>query len=311
MKQLYSERTFGSKPRVNDEMTFPLWKGIVAFLERMEQKNFFAEAYPEGCMDNAADIWSTDANKLSNELEIYTGLTWPLKMANETNQYWEVHQPYIPTKYEVFDTLEFLFHKTSTPSDGFYHSFCRHYHLNFAKDDVAKREFSNEINGLFAATGMIYEFNPTHGHIETIIGQETKQLINNALNSKVMDIQYQEMLVDACVKITNFRLDVAYQSLEKLWDAFERLKCYFDPKDQREKGISAARIVRLFEDNVFFQKEVEEEMRKLTVLGNALRIRHSETYQSTLTDHRQIHYLFRRCLAMIVLIQDKIVISNV
>jgi hypothetical protein len=70
---------FSGRLRINDEITLPLWKGIIAFLEKMEQKNFFAESYPEGCMDNQTDIWSTDTNKLSDELEIYTELTWPLK----------------------------------------------------------------------------------------------------------------------------------------------------------------------------------------------------------------------------------------
>ena len=311
MITLYTQRTFGSKPRTNDEITFPLWKGIVAFLERMEQKNFFAEAYPEGCMDNSADIWATDTNKLSDELEIYTELTWPLKTTKESVNYFENSQPYIPTKYEIFDTLELLFQKISTPSDGFYHPFCRHYHLNFAKDNVAKMEFSNEINGLFATTSMVYEFNPTNGHVETIVGEETKQLINSALTGKMMDAQYHQMLETACVQITNFRLDVAYQALEKLWDAYERLKCYFDPKNQKDKSVSAARIVELFGDNEFFQTQISEEMHKITLLGNNLRIRHSETYQSVLTNHRQIHYLFRRCLALIVLIQDQIVASNV
>ena len=35
MIPLYTQRTFGSKPRINDEITLPLWKGIVAFLEKM------------------------------------------------------------------------------------------------------------------------------------------------------------------------------------------------------------------------------------------------------------------------------------
>lgn len=78
---------------------------------KMEQKNFFAESYPEGCMDNQTDIWSTDTNKLSDELEIYTELTWPLKTAKKSDSYFEDSQPYIPTKYEIFDTLELLFQK--------------------------------------------------------------------------------------------------------------------------------------------------------------------------------------------------------
>lgn len=232
---LYTARHLGSKPRVKEEITHALWKGIVALLEKMEQKNFFAEAYPEGCMDNSSDIYAVDIHKLNDELEIYTGLTWPLKTFKDAEEYWIDREPYIPTKYEIFDTLELLFHKTSTPSEGFYHSFCRHSHLHFADDGIAKKTFSDELNGLFAAVGMMYELNPQTGHIETVIGAETKQLINSALSGLMMDAQYSEMLNDACIKITNFRLEVAYQALEKLWDAYERLKCYFDPKDQKEK----------------------------------------------------------------------------
>jgi hypothetical protein len=236
MLSLYTQRTLGSKPRTNDEINFPLWKAIVAFLERMEQKNFFSEAYPEGCQDNSADIWATNTNKLSDELEVYTGLTWPLETTKEPYNYFEDRKPYIPTKYEIFDTLEFLFHKVSTPHDGYYHSFFNHHHLNFTNDGVAKIGFSNEINNLFNATGMIYEFNPINGHVETVVGEETKQLINNALTGKMMDAEYKGMLEAACIQITNFRIDIAYQGLEKLWDAYERLKCYFDPKDKNEKS---------------------------------------------------------------------------
>ena len=82
---------------------------------------------------------------------------------------------------------------------------------------------------------MIYEFNPTNGHVETVVGEETKQLISNALAGKMMDAQYKGMLETACIQITNFRIDIAYQGLEKLWDAYERLKCYFDPKIRRKK----------------------------------------------------------------------------
>lgn len=310
MIPLYSERAFGSKPRTNDEITLPLWKGIIALLERFEQKNYFAEAYPEGCQDNPAEIWATDSNKLSTELELFTGLAWPLKTTKDAQEYWMPSEPYVPPKYEIFDTLEFLFHRTSTPSECSFHPFFNHYHLNFKNDGVAKEEFSSELNRLFTITGMIYEFNPNNGHIEAMVGEETKLLINNALSGKMMDAEYQEMLQVACTNITSFRLEVAYQSLEKLWDAFERLKCYFHPEDKNQKKASVARIISLFADNDVFQAEVEAEMHKVTALGNSLRIRHSEPHQSTLTNHRQINYLFRRCLALVVLIQDQIFTSN-
>lgn len=309
---LYSARHLGSKPRVNEEITPILWKGIVNFLEKMEQRNYFAEEYPEGCRDNTSQVWAVDTRKLSNDLEIHTRLTWPLKTTHIDEIAWMCDPiEWAPTQYETFDVVEFLFGKLSTAEEsGNLHTHFGHYHLSFPKNTVAQDEFSKGLNDLFCATGMIYEFDQTSGQVKTILGVETKELIQNALSNRIFDAEYQVMLHDACVKISSPRLDESYQALEKLWDAFERLKCYFNPQNQSEKRKSAEQIVALFFENSLFKQEVEAEMSRLTELGNAFRIRHSEPYQSTLKNHRQINYFFKRCLAMIVLIQEQIAACN-
>lgn len=310
--KLYSERELGAKPRINEEITPIVWKGIVSLLEKFEQKNFFAEEYPEGCGDNPSNIWAVDTEKLNDDLQIYTGLSWPLVTTMEDNDSWiSERKAWAPDKYKVFDTLEFLFSKTTTAdNDGFYHSYFDHHHLSFKKDGVAQAEFCKQINDLFRATGMIYEFDLQSGHVQVILGGETKELIHNALSFRLLDIEFQEMLSEACTKISHAKLNISYQALEKLWDAYERLKCYYLPENQKEKRDSVQRIVALFSENAVFQAEIDAEMKKLTELGNSFRIRHSETYQFTLTSHRQINYLFKRCLAMIVLIQEQIVSSQ-
>lgn len=309
--ELYSTRHLGSKPRTEEEISHKLWKAIVALLEKLEQKNFFSEAYPEGCCDDASIVCGTDIDKLNAEIELRTNLSWPLKITKDSEHYWQDREPYIPTKYEIFDLLELLFHRTSTPEEGQYHPYGRHYHLHFPANNNAKTTFGDELNILFSATGSIYQFNSSNGQIENIVGEDTQNLMMDALRqSSVMDAQYHQMLQTACSRITHARLEVAYEALEKLWDAYERLKCYFEPHDKNMKKESVAKIVALFEENALFKDEVNHEMRKLTELGNAFRIRHSEPYQFTLSSHRQINYLFRRCLAMIVLIQDQIIIVS-
>ncbi len=308
---LYSTRHLGSKPRINEEITPIIWKGIVNLLEKMEQRNYLAEEYPDGCPDNPSVVCGVDSQKLNDELQLFTGLSWKLKTTHQDENDWmSTPQDWAPSKYQAFDVIEFLFFKTSSPVQGTYHPYHRHYHLTFQQDNVAKNDFSRALNDLFSATGMIYEFDQTTGQVKTILGEETKQLIHSALNQRILDSEYYEMLQDACGKISSSRLEVSYQALEKLWDAFERLKCYFDPQNQNQKSQSINKIIGLFAENTFFQNEINEEMKKLTLLGNNLRIRHSETYQSTLNNHRQINYLFKRCLAMIVLIQDQITTSN-
>ncbi|WP_290089185.1 AbiJ-NTD4 domain-containing protein [Acinetobacter pittii] len=307
--QLYSTRHLGSKPRTEEDISYKLWKAIVALLEKLEQKNFFSEAYPEGCCDDSSIVCGTDINKLNTEIELHTDLSWPLRITKDSEGYWPDKESYIPTKYEIFNLLELLYHRTSTPENGQYHSYGRHYHLHFPPNNNAKTIFSDELNNLFSATGSIYELNPSNGQIENIIGEDTRNLIRDALSqSLIMDAEYCEMLQTACSRITNARLDVAYGALEKLWDAYEQLKCYFEPQNQKQKSLAIDKIIELFAENTFFQNEINEEMKKLTVLGNNLRIRHSETYQFTLNNHRQINYLFKRCLAMIVLIQEQLIV---
>lgn len=309
--ELYSTRHLGSKPRTEEDISHKLWKAIVGLLEKLEQKNFFSEAYPEGCCDDSSVVCGTNIDSLNAEVELHTDLSWPLKTSKDSEHYWQDKEAYIPTKYQIFDLLELLYHRTSTPEEGYYHSYGRHYHLHFPSNNNAKIKFSDELNALFSATGSIYQFNSSNGQIENIIGEDTQILMRDALTqSSVMDAEYSEMLRTACTKITSSRLEIAYEALEKLWDAYERLKCYFEQTDKNKKGQSAARIVDLFDENQLFKDEVNTEMRKLTELGNAFRIRHSEPYQFTLSSHRQINYLFRRCLAMIVLIQDQIVVGG-
>lgn len=309
--ELYSTRHLGSKPRTEEEISHKLWKAIVALVEKLEQKNFFSEAYPEGCCDDSSIVCGTDIHKLNTEIELHTNLSWPLKITKDSDYSWQDKEPYIPTKYEIFDLLELLYYRASTSEEGQYHSYGRHYHLHFPANNNAKIIFRDELNTLFSAIGSIYELNFSNGQIENIIGEDTQNLMRDALRqSSVMDSEYYQMLQTACSKITNARLDVAYEALEKLWDAYERLKCYFEPSDKNKKKDSVAKIVTLFDENSLFKDEVNNEMRKLTELGNAFRIRHSEPSQFTLSSHRQINYLFRRCLAMIVLIQDQITTFN-
>ena len=101
--KLYSERHLGSKPRTEEDISHKLWKSIVALIESFEQKNFFAEAYPEGCCDNASIVCGTDTDKLNTDIELRTNLNWPLKTTKDSAHYWQdKKEPYIPTKYEIF-----------------------------------------------------------------------------------------------------------------------------------------------------------------------------------------------------------------
>jgi len=83
-------------------------------------------------------------------------------------------------------------------------------------------------------------------------------------------------------------------ALEKLWDAFERLKTYFLELDKKE---SANRIVDTISKG-FDKNFINDEFKKLTNIGNDYRIRHHEQNKLELTNIH-INYFFFRMLTLI------------
>ncbi len=88
-------------------------------------------------------------------------------------------------------------------------------------------------------------------------------------------------------------------ALEKLWDAFERLKTFFSDieKKGKDKNKSAAKIVETISKD--FDKDfINDEFKKLSSIGNDYRIRHHEQNKLELTSNH-INYFFFRMLTLI------------
>lgn len=85
-------------------------------------------------------------------------------------------------------------------------------------------------------------------------------------------------------------------ALEKLWDAFERIKTYFGPNKKMSTDQLIERISIDIEREVF-----EDEFKLLTRIGNDYRIRHHETDKKPISTPSQIGYLFFRMLSLISL----------
>lgn len=110
--------------------------------------------------------------------------------------------------------------------------------------------------------------------------------------------------VDSMVRaaIANFR-DVAPRAralaVEKLWDAWERLKTLDDGKD---KKASVKALLDGVEKEGAFRALLETEALALTAIGNDFQIRHFETNRAAVGKPEQLDYLFHRLLALITLL---------
>jgi hypothetical protein len=88
------------------------------------------------------------------------------------------------------------------------------------------------------------------------------------------------------------------EGLEKLWDAWERLKTLL-PGDKKTS------ITKLFDQAVpepDLRERVEQEANALTKIGNDFMIRHTETTQTPIQKSAHIDYLFHRLFALMWMI---------
>ena len=83
-------------------------------------------------------------------------------------------------------------------------------------------------------------------------------------------------------------------AIEKLWDAFERIKTYFDG-NKRE---SSQKLVDLISKE-FYEGVFNEEFAVLTKIGNEFRIRHHESDKKEIRENKHLNYLFFRMLTLI------------
>jgi len=94
-------------------------------------------------------------------------------------------------------------------------------------------------------------------------------------------------------------------ALEKIWDAFERIKTYFNSDKKKSLSILLTTI------SIDIDKsELENEFRTLTEIGNNYCIRHHEKGKKALTEPSQIEYLYFRVLALIDLCIKSIKING-
>jgi len=141
--------------------------------------------------------------------------------------------------------------------------------------------------------------------IESISANETVSLIEILdLNvnlellfenpTKTQDEELNKLIDEAKSRFLNPK--DKHIALEKLWDAFERIKTYFDSGNQKSK--SADKLVQII-TNDFDKSFFDEEFQKLTLIGNKYRIRHHEKDKIELKNSKHQSYLFFRMLSLI------------
>ncbi|MEA1834075.1 hypothetical protein U8607_18455 [Methylobacterium durans] len=282
MSTYFTDREYGARPRTVEAIDGRLWGGLYSLIRTRVGDGSFGHRFPEQCPDGNGPC-GCDEQAFGHVLAAEVPwVDWPLSPDTA------------PDTPIILDLLEFCAASIGQPIQGAYHSFFRHYHLSWNRA-AGLAQFVADVNLLFARSGVMYEL--THeGLAVRLLPQPFSEALGWAL-FQTGDSETDRLLEAARRRILSPKLDDRRDALEKLWDAFERLKTLEIGANKRVQA--EALLDRVATPGSKLRQMVAEEAAALTAIGNTFRIRHSETTQEALTSADQVDYLFMRMFAFI------------
>jgi hypothetical protein len=283
----FSDRERGPRPRTAETISPAVWAALRHLVQGRIEDGSLGYKFPAACPDGAGPC-GCDAEKFdmlarAEIPELPEQWLWPRA---ET----------LPDPLTILDILEFCARNVAKPIQAGYHSFFGHHHLRFERDEGLK-EFVIDVNRLLARNGIGFEL--------TAEGKAMRlgpALLRAALAAALFhsgDPETDRLLEDSRRLVLSPHIEDRRNGLEKLWDAFERIKTLEPGNDKRAQATTlvgkAAKAPRL-------RGFLENEARELTAIGNSLQIRHFETTQEKLENPEQVDYLFHRMFSFITLV---------
>ena len=154
------------------------------------------------------------------------------------------------------------------------------------------------MNLLFARNGTAYELTP-EGQTRRLLPTPLAEALGRTM-FETGDGETDRLLETARQQIVRPKIEDRRDALEKLWDAFERLKTLEPGPNNR---IQAEKLLdRAATSGTSFRQVLDAEALALTKIGNTFRIWHSETGQEDFRSPEQVDYRFGRLFAFIRLI---------
>lgn len=275
----YSDRMNGPVPRTHETLAESTSEGLKTLITRRIQGDWLAKEFPSYCPDGNG-ITGTNQYDIGPDLSaLVPGVAWPL---------WQ----HAVSDETLFDVLDYVGQRIAKPSSGEWHSFFRHHELRF--DEAAGRaEFRAAVNLVLSRGGTVFEMAPQM--LIQRIGVPEVQEAFRQLRPATDDATLDSLLETARTLYLSRAAADRTTAVEKLWDAFERLKTIDDPSDKR-KSVEA--LLDHIPDAAI-RTVVSEEMRTLTDVGNQFQIRHHEVGKHPVPADAQ-DYLASRIVTLIV-----------
>jgi len=282
----FSEREEGERPRENEDIGEAAWGGIQALIRAAIENGSFGASYPETCPDGRGPVGTDEAG-------LWQAMRAEITRLSEQPWFGPPDEP--PRTLDILDMIEFCWRCIGKPARGSYHSYFGHYHLTF-DIDAGRADFADSVNRIFRRNGLAYELTED-GRIERLAPPVLRETLA-ASRFRTPDPELDRMLETARRKFLDPDESVRRESLEALWDAWERVKTLGSGADKKAQ-IAALLDATAGSCSPLFREALEREARELTWIGNNLQIRHSEMTQERLADGTHVDYLFQRLFSLI------------
>ena len=316
--EYFSDKELGSKELSSEEISADVWNSFVAIYNQFIDNCALAGNFPDECPDSQV-VCGCNKTQLEDvlkgeipDLPIPVCKSVPRRLTDD--QFWDVdNEEKLPNKeeanllnkYVILDFLQFLHKNIKDPTEFGYHSYFRHNHYSFSDDGLFQSQFRERINTIFSRNGIVF-FLDEDGQIKRSIPKSMAKIITD-IRFNTGDERLNELLETAYSKFVLPRPESRIESLEKIWDAFERLKTYFE----ENKRLSANKLIDVVsENNSSFSEYTNNEFSELTKIGNKFQIRHFERDKVKLESNLQIDYLFYRMSSLIHLCVESLKKNN-
>jgi hypothetical protein len=295
----FSDREQGPRPRTGETIGSAPWGGLVTAVDTRIAAGAFGVSFPEECPDGhgtaGTDFRGMGLAVLAEipdlaEAELTGVEPWELERTKDFTG-WPLLPEHLPSTLVILDLVEFCHRHVADPIELDYHGFFRHSHLSFnvASGQARWRE---DINRLFARNGLAYELAESGQVVR--LGTPVLTDVLRSIAFQTGDIDLDELLGRARQKYLSIDQTERAESLEQLWDAFERSKTLLDI----DKKAGIRKLLDRTSSSPQLLVQLDSEAQALTKIGNDFRIRHHETTKTAISDG-DVDYLFHRCFAFL------------
>ena len=278
----FSERELGLPHRNKEKINQVFWGGFTALVQARINDGSLAERFPLNCPDEPILIGSDEASiKLAFQAE-FPSIEWPINSSN------------LPDTLSVLDMVEFFYRDISKPTRKEYHSFYKHNHLLLFDQDAGQQQYLKDVNRLFRRNRLAFELQGD-GKVVRLEPVVLREMLASAVFQSE-DQELNRLLKLAREKFRDPDVNIRREAVEKLWDAWERLKTLETGPDKKKQiEILLKRAIPQSE----FRERVNQEAIALTNIGNDFAIRHTETNKIVISEPEFLDYLFHRLFALI------------